>query len=301
MLWQKVAFMMGLIPGVALAATCKVSDLPILPRQTPGISISDNPRYAGGFVELPQHSSDSGPAVTRLEATLTVPNLTWASGQSSSGGPYILTAGCSVYAITDADSQAACNGRGAWMGVNANLSSAGQSQSSWFNWPPISTEFLGSDKDRKLNLTAGDEMFVTIDLLSATNATYSFMNLKDTNNTVTIAQDGGAGEPMCSGDGTTVYAGCYIGVTDSSIMPGFVEVDFESVLVYDRCNTTHDFDLDQQVQFYRLVDGNGKVLAMPALDEAFDFSVQWSENPEYGSGIDGGGAPPPPSVAALRW
>ncbi|KAK7962138.1 uncharacterized protein PG986_002963 [Apiospora aurea] len=285
MLWQKVAFMMGLIPSVALAA---------------GIAISSSSSAAGGLVALPQSDSDTGPAVTTLEATFTVPNLTYASGQSGNGDPYRLAVQCGISALTDANPNAACNNRGPHMGIFANLSSAGQTQQGWYNWPALSVEGLSSAQDSLLNFTAGDAMFVTISLLSATNATYTFMNLKNENVTVTVAQDGNT-SPMCSGKGTTAYAGCYISVTDASTMPGFAEIDFESVMVYDRGNTTHDFGLDQTVQFWQLIDGNGKLKAMPELDDAYDFSVKWSENPDYGSGTGGAGTPPPPDTFALRW
>lgn len=118
-MWQKVAFLLGFVPKVALAA--KVPHVPVLPRQTPGISISDDTGSAGGYVELPQHSSDGGPAVTILEATLTVPNLTFASGQSSAGAPYELAVGCAIYAVTDADPNADCNQRGPRVGVTTDV------------------------------------------------------------------------------------------------------------------------------------------------------------------------------------
>lgn len=119
MIWQKVDFLLGFVPNVALAA--KVPRVPVLPRQTPGISISDNPGQAGGYVVLPQHSSDDGPAVTAIEATLTVPNLTFASGHSSAGAPYQLGVGCSIFATTDGNSKADCNTRGPYVYLNTNV------------------------------------------------------------------------------------------------------------------------------------------------------------------------------------
>lgn len=138
-------------------------------------------------------------------------------------------------------------------------------------------------------------------MIRHTNSYYavsSFTNLKDITKTVTIEQISVADQPMCSGDGTTMYAGCILGVPDTSKMPGFVELDFEAVMVYDRSNNTHDFGLDQQVQFYRLVS-NGKVLAMPQIEEPYDFTVQWSENPNYGQGVGGEGGPY--TTSAVRW
>ncbi|KAK7914869.1 hypothetical protein PG985_012572 [Apiospora marii] len=295
MMWQKVAFLLGFVPNVALAA--KVPHVPVLPRQTPGISISDDPGSAGGYVEIPQHTSDGGPGVTILEATLTVPNLTFASGQSSAGAPYQLGVGCGIYAVTDANSKADCNLRGPHMGINANLGSDGlTTPSAWTSWPYQPRQDLNSSQSALLNLTAGDDVSIQISVTNTTFASYTFLNLKDTTNSVTIEQTSVTSYPICSGDGTTIYAGCALGVADPSKMPGFVELDFEAVMVYDRSNTTHDFGLDQQVQFYRLVS-NGKVLAMPQIEEPYDFTVQWSENPDYGVGIGGG----PSTTSALSW
>ncbi|KAK7984795.1 hypothetical protein PG988_002417 [Apiospora saccharicola] len=265
MMWQNVAFLLGFVPNIALAA--KASHLPALPRQTPGISISDSPIEAAGWVLLPQHSSDGGPAFTMLEATLTVPNLTFASGQSSAGAPYQLGLGCG-----------------------------------WTNWPPLYPSAFSSDQEAQLNLTTGDEVMIQINLTNASYASYTIMNLKDTTKPVTLTNSV-AGEPMCSGDGTTAYAGCYLAALDVSKMPGFVEQDFEAITVYDRSNQTHEFGLESQVQFHRLVY-NGKVLAMPQVEEEYDFSIQWSENPDYGSGISGESSTTsgyPPATSALRW
>lgn len=123
------------------------------------------------------------------------------------------------------------------------------------------------------------------------------MNLKDTTKLVTLANSV-TDHPMCAGDGTTIYAGCYLFGFDNSKLPGFVEQDFEAITVFDRSNQTHDFGLDQQVQFYRYVY-NGKVLAMPQIEAPFDFTIQWPENPDYGSGIGGEGGPS--TTSALRW
>ncbi|KAK8064692.1 hypothetical protein PG994_007330 [Apiospora phragmitis] len=238
---------------------------------------------------MPQHTADGGPPFTLLQATLTVPNLTYASGQSTSGGPYRLGVGCSIFAITD-NTDAACNGRGPYMGVNAN--------NGWSSWPQLAPAPMTSDQDNLLNMTAGDELFVQMVLKNSSYAEYTYMNFKNTSNAVYLVQSNVAALPMCSGDGTTAYAGCFLGADDTSNMPGFMKLSFESILVYDRSNNTHDFDLDQQVQFYQLVV-NGKSLAMPMLEEAYDFTIQWPENPTFGSSDDGdGGASPPPT---LRW
>ncbi|KAK8122571.1 hypothetical protein PG984_011241 [Apiospora sp. TS-2023a] len=301
MMWQNVAFLLGFVPNIALAA--KASHLPALPRQMPGISISDSPTEAGGWVLLPQHSSDGGPAFTMLEATLTVPNLTFASGQSSAGAPYQMGLGCGIYATTDGNTQAACNRRGPHIGLNGNLTSDGlTTPSGWTNWPPLYPSAFSSDQATQLNLTTGDDVMIQINLTNASYASYTIMNLKDTTKPVTLTNSV-ADEPMCSGDGTTAYAGCYLGALDVSKLPGFVEQDFEAITVYDRSNQTHEFGLESQVQFHRLVYG-GKVLAMPQIEEEYDFSVQWSENPDYGSGIAGEGSTTsgyPPATSALRW
>ncbi|KAK6818876.1 Structure-specific endonuclease subunit SLX1 [Apiospora arundinis] len=281
MLWQRVVFLLGLAPNLGL--TAKLPNLPILGRQVPGATVTSSPNQAGGFVGLPQHNGDGGPAITLLQATFPVPNLTFASGQGSTGGPYQLSLGCNIDASTDGSS-GSCDGNGPHVGIHANLSGDGSmSYQTWFRWGHGDINPITSDTQQELNLTTGDSFYVEISLSSGTDVAYSAMNLKNTSNQVNWTYSGGS---MCSGDGTTAYAGCYLHVDDTSVMPGFVELDFESIFIYDRSNKTHDIDIDQQVSFYQLVN-NGKTFAAPLIEEPHDFAIEWSENPSYGLG-DGG-------------
>ncbi|KAK8851287.1 hypothetical protein PGQ11_013766 [Apiospora arundinis] len=280
MLWQRVVFLLGLAPNLGL--TAKLPNLPILGRQSLGISVTDEQTLAGGNVVIAQKSADGGPNVSLLQATMTVPNLTFASGQGSTGGPYQLSVACGISG-TATDSSLPCNNLGPRVGIHANLSSDGtMTYEPWMRWTLAGDTPLSADRVQALNLTTGDSVFAEIYLNSSSTAFFSLTNLKNTDSPVawnwsTTNQD------ICYGDATTIYAGCALEVLDPSTMPGFVELDFESIFVYDRYNTTHDFDLDQQVQFYRMVK-NGKLYAMPMIEEPRDFAVQWSENPAYGVG-----------------
>lgn len=129
-----------------------------------------------------------------------------------------------------------------------------------------------------------------------------FTNLKDDGNPVvfnwtTTQQD------VCNGDNTKIFAGCELDITDVSNMPGFSAIEFESLIVTDLQNETHDFDIDQDVNIFRLIKDN-KVYAQPMLEEPRAFQIEWSENPSYGSDSGSGGGPSKgkgSSGARRRW
>ncbi|KAK8103724.1 uncharacterized protein PG998_010757 [Apiospora kogelbergensis] len=299
MLWQKAVFVLGLAPSLGLTAK-----IPLLPnsRRDLGIWLIDADNMSGGQVELYQNTSDGGPLIQSIQAAFTVPNLTFASGQDASGAPYQLSLGCGISGTT-IGSTVPCNNLGPRAGIHANLSGDGtMSYEAWWRWTLEGDMPFSSQASQQLNLSTGDSIFLEIFLNNSADATFKFTNLKDDGNPVvfnwtTTQQD------VCNGDNTKIFAGCELDITDVSNMPGFSAIEFESLIVTDLQNETHDFDIDQDVNIFRLIKDN-KVYAQPMLEEPRAFQIEWSENPSYGSDSGSGGGPSKgkgSSGARRRW